>query len=516
MKTISRTTSDQQMSRLSKFVAGWLGLHFPKKRWIDLDRNISHAARELGLPDVDECIELLLSGQLGKDQEQIITSHLTIGETYFFREQKSFDILQSSILPDLIASRRGKDQRLRFWSAGCSTGEEPYSIAMLLARILPDLPEWQITILGSDVNSQALGKALKGVYSDWSFRGVQPWIRDRYFTKTADGLFELHYSIRKMVTFAVLNLAEDAFPSLATNTNAMDIIFCRNVLMYFEQQCQQRVLGGFQRALLEGGWLSVSPCETSSSFSDCFDMVMFEGTALYRKNLTRRTAPSKPLPSVYGPQSLHVPLPYEAPCQPASPLPAPQTPARQATPTKVEEPTRTKEESTYEEALALYRQGGYGAAADMLSALLAKSGNAGVLPPLFGRSAALLAHVLANQGQIVRALEWTERAIAVDKLNAELYYLRATIYQEQGTPAAAIASLKQALYLDQGFVPAHFTLGTLTLHEGKLKEADKHFANALSLLEAYPADEAVPGLEGMTAGRLSEIIAATRAGIATR
>src|SRR6185369_14530038 len=261
-----RTLSDQQLSRLSEYVTGWLGLHFPKKRWRDLERNICHAALELGFEDTDACIEQLVSGQLVKGQEEVLASHLTIGETYFFREQKSFDILENHILPDLIASRRGRDQRLRIWSAGCSTGEEPYSLAILLSRLIPDLRDWQITILATDINSRSLGKAVKGIYSDWSFRGVPQWLTQRYFTKTADGRYALSHDIMRMVTFSILNLAEDSYPSLSTNTNAIDIIFCRNVLMYFESKQQQRVIQGFQRSVLDTGWLVVSPCETSPVF----------------------------------------------------------------------------------------------------------------------------------------------------------------------------------------------------------------------------------------------------------
>jgi chemotaxis protein methyltransferase CheR len=133
--------------------------------------------------------------------------------------------------------------------------------------------------------------------------------------------------------------------------------------------------------------------------------------------------------------------------------------------------------------------------------------------PLFGKAAILLAQAMANQGRIAPALQWTEKAIAIDKLNAELYYLRATIFQEQGAGPQAVASLRQAIYLDQNFVLAHFALGTLTLRLGKPREAGRHFDNALSLLGSCPADAPIPGADGMTAGRIAEIIASTRAGM---
>jgi chemotaxis protein methyltransferase CheR len=161
--------------------------------------------------------------------------------------------------------------------------------------------------------------------------------------------------------------------------------------------------------------------------------------------------------------------------------------------------------------LALYRQGSYEDAADMLSGLLARR-EAGIgTQPALVKAVVLMAQAQANRGEIALALEWVEKAIVVDKLNAELYYLRATIFQEQGVIPKALASLKQAIYLDQTFVMAHFALGTLNLQNGKPGEAGKHLENALALLGACPADDQVPGAEGMTAARLAEIITATRA-----
>jgi chemotaxis protein methyltransferase CheR len=506
---MSRQISDLLLTQLSEYVTGWLGLHFPKKRWGDLARIISHAAQELGFEDVDAFIERLVSRRTTKEQEDILAGQLTIGETYFFREQKSFEILENSILPELIASRRGREQRLRIWSAGCSTGEEPYSLAILLSRLIPDPREWQITILATDINSRALGKAVHGMYGDWSFRGVPQWVRQRYFTKTPNGHDELQHAIRRMVTFSVLNLAEDNYPSLTTNTNAMDIILCRNVLMYFEPTQQQKVIRSFQRSLLKGGWLVVSPCETSPAFSACFETVMFPGAVFYKRNEQggKPQVIAPPVPAGVADACFPPPLAAVAAPKP-TPLPLARDNVKPAAPR-----TQTP---VYEKALALYRQGNYEEAAHKLSGLLART-EAGIgTQPAYGKAAALMAQARANRGEIAVALEWVEKAIAADKLNAELYYLRATIFQELREIPKAMASLKQAIYLDQAFVMAHFALGTLTLQNGKPREAGKHLENALSLLGACPADDPVPGADGMTAARLSEIITATRASISQR
>src|ERR1051326_1079376 len=138
---------DVPWSRLSEFVAERMGLHFPPERWADLKRGLIGAAEEFGFGDVTKCTDWLLTTSLTKPQLQILASHLTVGETYFFRDRKAFDVLAESVLPDLVFARRGCGQRLRIWSAACCTGEEPYSLAILLHRVIPDLAEWHVTIL---------------------------------------------------------------------------------------------------------------------------------------------------------------------------------------------------------------------------------------------------------------------------------------------------------------------------------------------------------------------------------
>jgi len=497
--------SHHLLSRLSEFVSCQLGLHFPEKRWHDLERRTIHAARDFGFKNAEACVQWLLSSRVSRAEIEVLASHLTIGETYFFREKGGFDALESRILPELISSRRGKEQRLRIWSAGCSSGEEPYSIAILLKRMIPDLEEWNVTILATDINPHALGKAAAGIYSDWSFRGVPDWMKERYFTRCGDGRLEVPYAIRKMVTFANLNLVEDTFPSLVNNTNAMDIILCRNVLMYFGTEQASQVTGNFHRSLLDSGWLLVSPCETSTEIFKHFDTVTFPGAVFYRKNGSRQQPAAFSCPLSFEEARLHQPELPSSVFPPISREPLPSETGKEKTPPPQAEP------SAYEEALALHRQGDYGLAAEKLCGFLSAAQSTGVPPPLFGKAAALLAQLCADLGNLAEALRWSGEAIASDKLNGEIHYLRATIFQEQGAIDDAVASLKRAIYLDHTFVLAHFTLGNLTLGQGKKKESDKHFDNALEFLRAYRPDDPVPSGDGMTAGRLAEIIGSTRA-----
>lgn len=493
---------DILLSQLGEFVAERMGLHFGPERWPDLERGIRSVTREFEFDDAESCIRWLLSSPLTKSQVEMLASYLTVGETYFFRERQSFEMLEERILPELTRRRRDGDRRFRIWSAGCCTGEEPYTIAILLKQVLPDLEDWQITILATDINPRFLQKASEGMYGEWSFRGVPPGIKERHFTKRHGGRFEILPEIKKMVTFSYLNLAVDTYPSLLNNTNAMDLIFCRNVLMYFSPERAKQVVRKFHHSLLDGGWLIVSPSETSHILYAQFVTVNFPEVIFYKKDSHKTSAVVS-----YGlEQETKPPLPPTIPFSFAPP-PKPELtisePLKEpVAPDTSEEKVVEPEHNLYAEAMDLYQQGRYEEAAQTLSTLLARD-------PSDSKAMALLARVHANQGNLTEATRWCEKALAADKLSPACHVLHATILQEQGVTQEAIRALQRALYLDQNLVLAHFALGNIARQQGKFKETSKHFENARQLLAAYPQEDILPESEGMTAGRLMEIIRST-------
>lgn len=492
--------SDELLSRLSDLVAAQTGLYFPPNRWSDLERGISSAARELEFEDANACIDRLLSCALSAREIEALASHLTIGESYFFREPRSFEALESEVLPALIRARRESGARLRIWSAGCARGEEPYSIAILLSRLIPDLREWNVTILATDINPRFLQQACAGVYGEWSFRAAPAWLRERYFQPIKEGRWEILPAIRRMVTFSHLNLAEDAYPSLWNNTNAMDVIFCRNVLMYFLPEKGKKVGHNLWSSLVEGGWLIVSPTEASRELFPQFVTVNFPGTILYRKENRAaqrveefpRRMDEEPTPWFPPPSAATTEAVAEAGVLPdIGETPAPAAEAEIAE----EDPVPCRE------AMDFYEQGEYAKAAEKLLAALARDAtDAGAM--------ALLARVYANQGKLAEALEWCAKAVAAERMNAAYHYLRAVILQEQGAWEEARDELRQVLYLDQDFAPAHVALGSLSRRQGRNKEARRHFASALSLLRRHRHEDVLPEGEGITAGRLAEILGA--------
>jgi chemotaxis protein methyltransferase CheR len=153
---MSRKLKDIELSVVCEVIASRMGLHFPVERWPMLSRNLVSAAGEFGYNNINEFIQWLLSNSLNREQMKILAAHLTITETYFWREPQVFIALTDFILPELIKLKKKREKKIRIWSAGCSTGEEPYSIAIALHKTIPKIKDWNITILATDINTKAL------------------------------------------------------------------------------------------------------------------------------------------------------------------------------------------------------------------------------------------------------------------------------------------------------------------------------------------------------------------------
>ena len=496
--------------QLSELIAARTGLHFPPERRADLRRALAEAAPEFGCPDGEACADWLLSANLSTGELRKLARHLTIGETYFFRERPSFNAMATQVLPALIRDR-ARDRRLRLWSAACSTGEEAYSLAMLVQQTLPDWRDWNVSILATDINPHSLRKAEAGEYGDWSFRDCDPELRERFFSTTLQGprgkrRHRVNDDLREMVTFAELNLATDSFPTLASDTNAMDLILCRNLLIYFTPAHARQLIGNLRQALVDDGWLIVSPSECSQALFTGFEPVNFPGSILYRKAALTEVAgtPLLAFPEQGAPAFALPPLTeYQvaevlAPATPRAPL------TRTASPSVVEQEPPPQ----LARAEALYAEGRYADAAALLRVALeaVPDGPAGL------KALGLLTRSLANQGVLDQALAASQRWIAAEKLDAAAHYLHAMVLQELGERTGARAALQRAVYLQPEFILAHFALGNLARAQARSAEAQKHFANAAHLLRGLPADQLLPEAEGLTAGRLREIITALSLG----
>jgi chemotaxis protein methyltransferase CheR len=437
-----------------------LGLDFPERRQADLERGLARAWRAAAVSAPEAYLAWLANLPDESPEWRRLASHLTVGETYFFRDRSCFEALEQQVLPPLIATRRAEGiLRLRLWSAGCATGEEPYSLAILLDRLLPDRSEWALTILASDINPDALEAAQQRRYREWALRDTPAWIRDRYFHSRGGGTFELDTRIRRMVAFAPLNLAEGTYPAMVTNTAAMDLIVCRNVLMYFTHEAQHAAVTRLRMALVPGGWLVVNPAEASTELLHPLVPVNFPGAIFYRKE----SASFSPPVASWQPETGF----------PAHPDPFPFAPALEAAATPqapVPSPSTAQAEDLPDPATLLRR-----------------------------------ARTLADRGDLEQARHLCQAAVGRDRLNPETHFLLAAICQERGEVPAALEALRRAIYLAPEFAPAHFLQGSLLLRQAKRRRGQRSMETVVRLLTSVPHDEPVPGSDGLTAGRLLEM-----------
>ncbi len=475
---------------LSERVGVQMGLHYPEEKLDDLKRGVAAAAPLFGMADADACVQRLLSEPLTRPHIEILARHLTVGETYFFREKNTFDILETQLLPVLLRERTGKQRRLSIWSAGCCTGEEAYSIAMTLAGTIPDLRDWHISILATDIDPDFLRKAALGIYSSWSFRDTPPAIRKKFFKQQSDGHFEIVPQIRNLVKFSYLNLAQDTYPSAENGTSELDFIFCRNVLMYFGAAHAKKVLQQLSGSLKKGGWLFLNPVEIPHGPLPQLASVHFPGAVILRKSST--AVNDKEVFSPVGPvPTQHMFVPRNAVQPPARPIKTDRAVARRV--------PATKSALRLQQAMALYDEGMYAAAALEIHAVLSRF-------PDESTALALLARTHANQGQLEEALTWCNKAVAADKLHPGWCYLLATILQELGRPEDAALAFRRTIFLDPDNALAHFGLGNLVRRQGQHEVARRHFVNALSVLQKLNPIAILPEFEGVTAGRLAGII----------
>lgn len=277
---------------LTQAVANRIGFKIRDNDQTSFQEIVLERTQQLGLSRPDTYYHLLEAGTEESAQEwRQLTSKITNTESFFFRDKGQFSLLKHHIFPSLIRRNTGR-KTLHICSAGCSTGEEPYSIAILLKELIPDIEDWNLTILGIDVNSAAIAKAQAAVYRPWSFRGLDPAIRQQFF-REEDDHYVLDSVIREMVQFQRVNLLGDSFMNLAVPIQDMDLILCRNVFIYLSDSAIQRILHKFYDALCPLGYLLVGHAELHSQDLYPFQVQIFEESITYQRPTNKDKNPGE-------------------------------------------------------------------------------------------------------------------------------------------------------------------------------------------------------------------------------
>jgi chemotaxis protein methyltransferase CheR len=276
------TIAEKDFEKLRDFIYSVCGIYFQASKKYFLEIRVAHRMTEAGTATPGEYIAQLSSGVRGKEELKKLLNDITTNETCFFRNVSQLTALEQQFLPELINSK-GKTgfRKLRIWSAGSSSGEEAYTLAMLLLEKCPALlKDWIIEIIGTDINETVLAQAREGIYPAYSVRNTPELYRKKYFTAGAGGRFILSPDVKKLVTFSSLNLYDD---SRMLFMKSFDFIFCANVLIYFDITSKSKVVQHFFNNLQPYGYFFVGQAESLHGVNDKFKAVHFPGGFVYKK-----------------------------------------------------------------------------------------------------------------------------------------------------------------------------------------------------------------------------------------
>ncbi|HUL00316.1 MAG TPA: protein-glutamate O-methyltransferase CheR [Nitrospirota bacterium] len=270
--------SDDIFRLLRDFVHDYCGIYFDSGSKFLMERRLSRRLEQHRLRSFEEYYHFLRYDRKREEELAILIDNLTTNETYFFRESPQLRTFSKEILLEL--RRTCADRKvLRIWSAGCSTGEEPYTIAILLLESGDWWRDWQVEIIGSDISQRVLHAARKGVYKKNAHRATSPEMLKKYFIEEK-GEYRIIDAVKELVSFSSMNLLDSFKTSLISN---MDVIFCRNVIIYFDKEAKKKVIMAFWEKLRAGGYLLLGHSESLVNISNAFELRMFQNDMVYQK-----------------------------------------------------------------------------------------------------------------------------------------------------------------------------------------------------------------------------------------
>jgi chemotaxis protein methyltransferase CheR len=440
---LSSIVQDRAYPRLKDQLIAWTGLAFYADRDKLLGDVIGGRISDLGLRGCSSYAEFLADGKKGRSEMDTLIAQLTIGETSFFRDERVFAAIRDIILPDIVR-RNQASRQLRIWSAGCASGAEPYSLAIMLTQAFADrIAGWNVGIYATDLNRSGLVQAAKGEFRAWALHATSEQMKRECFSK--EGLlWTIHPRYKEWISFHYMNMADSELLTPFPPGTSFDLILCRNVMIYFAPEVNSRLLGLFHRSLDDGGWLVVGASECSPQSFQAFRAVTAPGARLYQKTAPpggRKEGAPEVTPKLYLPR----------PVAAVQPLPKPPQPV-----------------------------------------------------PADGADVQGLRQ-LVDRGDWQGAAEYARRLLSRDKLNPEVHFYRALVFESLGTVGGAERCFRRAIYLDRNFALAHYHLGLSLKRDGQMRAAARSFGNVLKVLAGRPDHAPVTSGPGVTVPELREL-----------
>jgi len=450
--TADELICDPLYRRLKEQLVASTGLAYYEDKDAQLAQRIGGRLSQLGLSDCTSYLDVLSNPLHGPAELDALIAGIAIGETYFFRHREHFDALRDVVLPDLMARHR-HDCCLRFWSAGCADGPEPYSLAILQKREMADrLRGWQVAILGTDINRHSLARAHRGEFEEWALRSTPQEVRRDCFRQEGTR-WSLLPEYREGVSFQYHNLVEHPFPSLVNNLAAFDLIVCRNVMIYFTSDRMRKMILQFYDCLAPGGWLLVGPAEPNMSCFKSFRTVNAPGVTLYQK-------PDQPFSALEA-NELPANMPAFSFDSPGGNLPAGLPPQREEVP---------ELEYGLAEVRRYADRGAWEDAARCCEGLLKKE------------------------------------LLKKDKANSRVHFYHGLVLDQMQRGIEAERSLRRSVELDRRSVLPHYYLGLLLRSRGRPAHAARSFEHVLELLSGRGDAEIFADADGITAAELRKLV----------
>lgn len=449
---------DPTFPRLKSLIVERTG-HF---YYVDKDEllweRIRKRLRATGNRDCASYLERLSDPVLGPAEWARLEAEITIGETFFFRYVEQFNALRDVILPEIVA-RNGAEKRLRIWSAGCSTGAEAYSVAILVTELLGDtLKDWRVSIVGTDINDNFIEAARKARFGQWALRSMSPEHKDAYFVQSSErDQWQLRPEFRSMVRFErhnLLSLLDGTSPLQFTD---FDLILCRNVLIYFHPDTVNRIVEALRDTLVESGWMLVGHAEPNPGFAEMMRAINLPGTSAYRRLPPDNSSWSSAFAGAPEIPVAWVPLPAAAPPEPKKLQPAIRRAPATSTPPS-------------------------GAAIEKAETFVGE------------------VRRLADAGLLVDAAATCERGLAVRPVEPVLHFYRGLVAQARKMPFDAEKAFRDSVYLDKNFVMAHYHLGLHLIGTGRVEQGLRSITNAARIAGSLPPEHPLAEADGLLAG----------------
>ncbi len=450
MKTTRVVLSDEEFAQLRHLLARSAGLVFDDARRDSVAYCIAERLRVTGTRDVASYLALLSDPR----ERQALLDEVTIQETHFFRNPPQIRALRKYVIPELLKHAETRGRRIRIWSAGCSTGEEPYTVAMLLRELLPTTAGWDVKILATDVSSRALEAGKRGRYGERAVQMASPEDLARFFVASGRGHYEVRPEVRDLVEFRQQNLVTDAVPF--ASDERIDLVLCRNVTIYFSRETTRALMGRLHACLRDGGYLFLGHSETLWQVSEDFRLVPL-GTGDSAAFVYRRIdeSPSERRGTVLPDRRTE----DEGPPQPK--------PERRSAPRR-------------------------------------NSTSVPPAAPIAPASAVAVRAALAD-GKYDDAVVAATELVGAEPLNPMGHYLRGLALVNAGKDEDALVDLRKAVYLDPASGLGHFLLAGALHRLGDPAAAAREYRAAADTLGTRTAEQTAPELGGRSVQELAAL-----------